>query len=77
MLYVLMDAIEEKGMNFRDFFSQYEFQRQMLTISKKDFYVACGDLEINEEKIHYDDIAKMFDSGRQATLDLAALDQFI
>lgn len=77
IMYVLMDAIEEKGMNFRDYFSQYEFQRQMLTISKKDFYVACGDLEINEEKIHYDDIAKIFDSGRQATLDLAPLDQFI
>lgn len=77
IMFLLMDAIEERGMNLRDYFSKYEFQRQMLTISKKDFYVACGELELNEEKINYDDVAKLFDSGRQATLDLGPLDQFI
>jgi hypothetical protein len=49
----------------------------MLTISKKDFYVACGDLDIEEDDIQYDDIVKLFDSGRPSTLDLAPLDQFI
>lgn len=49
----------------------------MLTISKKDFYVACGDLEVEESDIQYDDIMKIFDSGKPTTLDLTPLSEFI
>jgi hypothetical protein len=77
VMFTLMQAIDAKGISFKDFFSQYEFQRQMMTISNSDFFIACGDLGILEEDIHYDDVAKLFDSGKASTLDLSPLDNFI